>query len=238
MKHNVIGIDLAKRIFQVCLLDGRGRLRMNKAVKCSQLLDVLRRQPPSRVFMEACGGSHYWARQIEGIGHEVRLVAPQFVKPLRLGHKTDANDAQAIAEAGCRPTMKYVPVKTIQQQDLQSLHRVRERLIKQRTQLINQLHGLLQEYGIVAGRGQKALLYDLAQALEQADNELSATLRELLEELRGELHDLNQRIQQQDRTLQQLARVIEPCHRLQGMRGIGPINATQLYSCPGEWAIL
>jgi transposase len=232
-QHRAIGIDLAKRVFQVCVVV-KGNVQVNKALKRAALVDFLRQQPACRVYMEACGGSHYWARQCRALGHEVFLIAPQFVTPFRKGHKTDANDALAIVEAGGRPKMRFVPVKGLEQQDLQSLHRIRNRLIKQRTQLINQTHGLLQEYGIVSGRGQKALKQAVAEALEDGENELTPLLRELLDEQINELHGINQRIQQLDRRLTQQAQALPACRALLAVEGIGPMVATQLYSALGD----
>ena len=232
-QHRAIGIDLAKRVFQVCVVVN-GRMQVNKALKRAAVLDFLRQQPPCRVYMEACGGSHYWARQCRALGHEAFLIAPQFVTPFRKGHKTDVNDALAIVEAGLRPKMRFVPIKGLEQQDLQSVHRIRDRLIKQRTQLINQIHGLLQEYGIVSGRGQKALKQALAAALEDGENELTPLLRELLEEQMDELHHINQRLQQLDRRIAQQAQAVPACRTLLAVEGIGPMVATQLYSALGD----
>ena len=234
-KHTAIGIDLAKRVFQVCVVNTQNQqVRVNKELKRAQLLDFMRRQPPCLVFMEACGGAHYWARQFMALGHEVHLIAPQFVKPFRKGHKTDANDALAIVEAGLRPSMRYVPLKGLEQQDIQSLHRIRERRIKQRTQLLNQTHGLLQEYGIISGRGQKALREATALALEDAENELSSLTRELLAEQMEELQSLNEQITRLDKRIGQLSRSVAPCRHLQAIEGVGPIVATQLYSALGD----
>lgn len=234
-KHTAIGIDLAKRVFQVCAVNIKtGKSGFNKALRRSALLDFMRRQSPCRVFMEACGGAHYWARQLSALGHEVSLIAPQFVTPFRKGHKTDANDALAIVEAGLRPDMRFVPVKGLEQQDIQSLHRIRERLIKQRTQLINQSHGLLHEYGIASGRGQKALREAMALALEDAENELGPMLRELLAEQVEELTHLNERLSALDKRVAQLARSVEACRPLQALEGVGPVVATQLYSVLGD----
>ena len=234
-KHTAIGIDLAKRFFQVCLVDIHNRrVRTNKELKRSELLDFMRRQPPCRVFMEACGGAHYWARQLAAMGHEVQMIAPQFVKPFRKGHKTDANDALAVVEAGLRPDMRFVPMKGLDQQDIQSLHRIRDRCVKQRTQLINQTQGLLQEYGIASGRGQKALRVTVWRALEDAENELSALVRELLAEQMEELDRLNARIDGLDKRVQQLARQLAPCRELMAIEGIGPVIATELYSALGN----
>ena len=234
-KHKTIGIDLAKRVFQVCVVDTRRpRAQVNKEFKRHQVLDFMRRQPACRVFMEACGGSHYWARQLQALGHSVALISPQFVTPFRKGHKTDANDALAIVEAGLRPDMRFVPLKSVEQQDIQSLHRIRERYIHQRTQLINQVHGLLQEYGVISGRGQKALKQRVWLALEDADNELSMLMRDLMAEQMAELDRLNERIQSLDKRVEQMSRAVMPCRQLLAIEGVGPVVATQLYSALGN----
>lgn len=234
-KHTVISIDLAKSIFQACQVDTRSQtVRSNKPLKRNQVLDYMRRQPPCRVFMEACGGAHYWARQLQAMGHEVRLIAPQFVTPFRKGHKTDANDALAIAEAGLRPNMRFVPIKGLEQQDIQSLHRIRDVHIKQRTQLINQVHGLLHEYGVASGRGQKSLRQSVWRALEDADNELTVLIRELLAEQMGELDRVNERISVLDKRVAQMSRSVAPCRELLALEGVGPVGATMLYSALGN----
>lgn len=234
-KHTVIGIDLAKSIFQVCIVDARNqKVRTNKALRRHQVRDYMRRQPACRVFMEACGGAHYWARQLQAMGHQVRLIAPQFVTPFRKGHKTDANDALAIAEAGLRPDMRFVTIKGLEQQDIQSLHRIRDVHIKQRTQLINQVHGLLQEYGIASGRGQKNLRRCVWLALEDGENELTVLMRELLVEQLSELDRLNERIDQLDKRVRQMSQTLAPCRELQALEGVGPVTATMLYSALGN----
>src|SRR5262252_6330511 len=142
-------IDLAKHVFQVCMVTPTGTLKTNTAVARGKLLALIARQPPALIFMEACGGAHDWARRFCAMGHEVRLLAPQYVTPYRRGQKNDPNDALALTEAGQRPNIPTVPIKTIEQQDLQALHRVRERIVKNRTTVVNQVRGLLLEYGIV-----------------------------------------------------------------------------------------
>lgn len=234
-KHTAIGIDLAKRVFQVCSVNTENQqIRSNKALKRHELMDFMRRQPACRVFMEACGGSHYWARQFVAMGHDVALISPQFVTPFRKGHKTDANDALAIVEAGLRPNMRFVPAKSLEQQDIQSLHRIRDRHIKQRTQLINQAHGLLQEYGIASSRGQKALRQQIWLALEDAENGLTPLIRELIHELLFELNLLNERIELLDKRVQQMSQALSSCKRLLAIEGVGPMVATQLYSALGD----
>lgn len=234
-KNTAIGIDLAKRVFQVCVINIQSKkVEVNKQLKRVQLLDFMRHQPPSQVFLEACGGAHYWARQLSKLGHEVKMIAPQFVKPFRKGHKTDENDALAIVEAGLRPKMRFVPTKNLEQQDVQSLHRIRQRVDKQRTQVINQTHGLLHEYGIVSGRGQKALKQTLALALEDAENELTWTMRELLEDQRQELERINARLKELDKRVHGLARAIVPCRNYQAIESVGPVGATLLHCAIGD----
>ena len=234
-EHTAIGIDLAKRSFQVCVVNTQQlRVRVNKKLKRSEVLNFMRHQSPSRVYLEACGGAHHWARALRALGHEVRMIAPQFVTPFRKGHKTDKNDALAIVEAGLRPDMRFVPIKGLEQHDMQSLHRVRERLIKQRTQLINQTHGLLQEYGIASGKGQRALQETLADALEDAENELSMPIRELLSEQREELKQLNARITQLDTRVREQVKAVVPSAQLRAIEGVGPIGASLLYVALGD----
>lgn len=234
-EHTAIGIDLAKRVFQVSVVDiRRAHERENKALKRTELLDFMRRQKPARVFMEACGSAHHWARQFQQLGHTVQLIAPQFVVPFRKGHKTDRNDALAIVEAGLRPRMRYVAVKSGEQQTIQSLHRVRERLVKQRTQLVNQTHGLLQEFGIASGKGQRALRATLLGALEDTDNELTVPVRELLAEQYEELRILNGRIAELDGRVEALSRAVVPCRELRALGGVGAVVSTQLYSVLGD----
>ena len=236
MSHlNVIGIDLAKRTVQVCIIHGNQRRQLlNKAVKANDLLAFLANQPISIVAMEACAGAHYWARRLQSMGHEVRLIAPQFVAPFRKGHKTDANDALAVAESAMRPDLRSVPVKSLAQQDVQTVHRLRELLVKQRTQLINQLHGLLLEYGISSGQGQRALKETMMLSLEDAENELSPIVRSLFSQQLEMLTILNQRIDSLATQIEVFAKELEPCCRLMKIEGVGPIGATQLYCALGD----
>jgi transposase len=149
----IIGIDLAQHVFQVCMVTPQGTLKTNTTVARGKLLTLLARPPPALIFMEACGGAHDWARRFGALGHEVRLLAPQYVTPFRRGQKNDPHDALALTAAGQRPNIPTVPIKIIEQQDLQALHRVRERLVKHRTAVVHQVRGLLLEYGIVIPQG-------------------------------------------------------------------------------------
>jgi len=150
MKIATVGIDLAKRVFQIHGLDERGNIVLRKRLSRNKLLEFLSTLPSSLIGMESCGGAHYWARKIRELGHNVKLISPQFVKPFVKSNKNNYNDAEAICEAIVRPSMRFV---SIEQQDIQALHRVRERLINERTALVNQTRVLLSEYGIFLPKG-------------------------------------------------------------------------------------
>src|SRR5690606_36790066 len=168
MKLKRIGVDLAKQVFQVHGVDSHEQVICRKQLKRSGLLDFFRQLEPCLVVMEACGGSHYWAREFQALGHDVRLIAPQFVKPYVKGGKNVANDAEAICEAGSRPTMRYVPVKSVDQQAALSVHRIRSRAIRARTALVNEVRGLLGEFGLIEARkGVAATRALLARALDE-----------------------------------------------------------------------
>ena len=173
MECSVISIDLAKNIFQICVLDKNRKILFNKKVKRSGLLHELRQFSPSLVVMEACYSSNPWGRRIEKLGHTVRLIPPFIVKPFVIGNKNDANDALAIAEASLRPSIRFVAVKSTEQQDIQSLQRISERMIKTRTGDVNQLRGLLSEYGVVVGLGITTLMQAVPDIAEDATNELT-----------------------------------------------------------------
>ena len=148
-----IGIELAKTVFQLHGVDSREQPVLRKKLKREQMLSFFRTIDPCLIGMEACSGAHYWARELQKLGHTVKLMAPQFVKPYVKANKNDAKDAEAICEAVSRPTMRFVTIKTIAQQDLQASHRIRKELVGQRTAKVNQIRGLLAEYGIVVGPG-------------------------------------------------------------------------------------
>jgi transposase len=168
MKHNIttVGIDLAKKIFHLVGMDTTGKIVWRKRLTRHALVPFLAQLPPVTIGMEACGRAHYWARQLCQQGHTVKLMAPQFVKPYVKSNKNDMRDAEAIAEAVTRPTMRFVPTKEVDQQDMQALHRVRERLIGARTALIDEVHGLMQEYGIVLPKGVTKFRQAVVEKLE------------------------------------------------------------------------
>ena len=230
----IIGIDLAKHVFQVCMVTPTGTLKTNTAVARGKLLALIARQPPALIFMEACGGAHDWARRFCTLGHEVRLLAPQYVTPFRRGQNNDPPDALALTEAGQRPNIPTVPIKTIEQQDLQGLHRVRERLVKHRTAVVNQVRGLLLEYGIVIPQGIARLRQRRPRVIEEADKGLSFLMRNLLQSLQSELSALDSRITEITGQLTRLSHELEACQRLQEMEGIGPLSATALVAALGN----
>jgi len=186
------------------------------------------------IVMEACGGANYWAREFIALGHQVKLIAPQYVKPFVKGNKNDYNDAEAIAEAAQRPTMRFVPIKSVEQQDIQNFHRQRERIKKERTALTNQVRGLLAEYGLVIHKGIRAVSKSLPDILEDAENGLTPLTRELFAELYDELQMLNKRLEQCEQRIKVINQGNEVCQRLDEILGIGPIIATATYAAAGD----
>jgi len=230
----IIGIDLAKHVFQVCMVTPTGTLKTNTTVARGKLLTFIARPPPALIFMEACGGAHDWARRFCALGHAVRLLAPQYVTPFRRGQKNDPNDALALTEAGQRPHIPTVPIKTVEQQDIQALHRVRERRMKNRTAVVNQVRGLLLEYGIVIPQGIARFRKRLPRVIEEADHGVSFVLRDLLQSLQSDLHALDTRVVEVTCQLTRLSHELEACQRLQEMEGIGPLSATALVAALGN----
>jgi len=224
----VVGIDLAKNTFHLHGVDGHSNSMMRKRLSRSKLIALMANLPPCLVGMEACGGAHDWARKFKSMGHEVRLMSPQFVKPYVKSNKNDAADAEAICEAVQRPNMRFVPIKGIEQQDIQSLHRAREMAVGHRTSQANQIRGFLMEYGVVIPKGMGALRKRLPDILEDADNELTPMFRELLSGLRDELRKLDERIVSYDTKIMHLSKQSDACKRLMTIPGIGPMTATAL----------
>ena len=230
----VVGIDLGKTWVQVCGQDGGGQIQLERKMKPKALRAWLRQLPPCRIGMEACGRSHHWARVLQGYGHEVRLIAPQFVKPFVKASKTDRADAEAICEAVQRPSMRYVGIKTVDQQDQQALHRIRRLAVSQRTAQVNQIRGLLAEYGIEIAQGRHHVRKRLPDILEDGENGLSPGFRGWLCELYEELVHLDARIGQLDRQIERMAHTDEQARRLMGIPGVGPMTATALLAAVGD----
>ena len=234
MNTKRVGIDIAKQVFQVHGVDYQDKVVLRKQLRRSQMLSFFATLPPCLIGIEACGGAHYWARELQKLGHTVKLMAPQFVKPYVKSNKNDANDAEAICEAVGRPTMRFVSVKTIVQQDLQAIHRIRSELVRQRTAKANQIRGLLAEYGIVVGRQVTTLRRALPELLENAENGLSFDFRALLDDLRQDLIRLDEREEEMSQKIHTLANSIPAAKRLQSIPGIGPISATAIVCAVGD----
>jgi len=223
--HTIIGIDLAKTVFQVAVMQD-GKVVSNKRINRKTLIEFLANTPAATIAMEACYSSHYWARQCEGYGHKALLIPAQHVKPFTRGNKTDANDAVAIIEAAQRPNLRFVPVKTIHQQDIQNLHRIRERLVRHRTALTNQMRGLLSEYGIISNAGKKGFLVGIEKAMN--DDSLSMAFKQEIEYTLDELSTINSRITRIENELRHYVENDRNCKILHSIPGIGVINASAL----------
>lgn len=234
MNITTVGIDIAKSVFHVFAVNKMGKLVKKKQLKRKELLSFMAQIEPCRVAMEACGGSHHWAREFEKLGHEVKLIAPQYVKPYVKGNKNDYNDAEAIAEAAQRPNMRFVPIKTLEQQDIQALHRMRERVVKERTALVNQIRGLLAESGIVIRQGVTAVRKALPGILEDGENGLTSRSRECFARLRDELIEVDARCVCYEQKIVQVNQEYEVCQRLDEIIGIGPVTATAIYAAGGS----
>ncbi len=215
MKVTTIGLDIAKQVFQVHEVDEQGNVVLRRRLRREQVAPFFANLTPCVVGLEACGGAHYWGRRLSVFGHTVRLMAPQFVKPYVKSNKNDTNDAEAICEAVSRPPMRFVPAKSVEQQDIQSLHRVRSRLVSLRTQLANQVRGL-------------------PEILEDGSNELTAFSRRLFASLYDELADLDGKIVTIEEQVRAVYEASEPCQRVAGVEGIGPVTATALVAAMSD----
>ena len=229
-----IGLDLAKQLFQLHGVDQQDQVVLRKQLRRNQMLAYFSNLPPCLIGIEACGSAHYWARELQKLGHTVKLMAPQFVKPYVKSNKNDAKDAEAICEAVSRPTMRFVAIKTIEQQDIQALHRIRTELVHQRTAKVNQIRGFLAEYGMVVERSVEKLRKALPMLLEDGENGLSFYFRALLQGLQQDLITLNDRVSDLDKKIKLLASSNTSANRLQQIPGIGPVTATALVSAVGD----
>src|SRR5580698_6397641 len=217
MKLMRIGVDLAKNVFQIHGVDRHEKPIWRQHLSRDRWLQTVleKIEPGCEIGMESCGGAHHWARQLQAKGFRVKLIAPQFVKPYVKSNKNDANDAEAICEAMSRPSMRFVAVKTVQQQDIQAMHRIRSGLIEQRTAKGNQIRGLVAEYGLVAPKELSSLRRAIPCWMEDADNGLSACFRQLLDGLWRDLRAVDDRISELDRTIADLAQADPDARRLQ-----------------------
>jgi transposase len=229
-----VGIDLAKSVFQLHGVSNRGRVLLRKQVRRAQLLRVVSQLPRCVIGMEACASSQHWRRQFEHFGHTVRLMSPQYVKAYVKSQKNDRADAEAICEAVQRPNMRFVPPKSLEQQDLQSAHRVRQGLMTERTAVINRLRGLLNEYGEVLARRPATVRREVPQLLGDARNGLTAVARELIADLYEHFLLVEQRIVRTEALIERLGTGHELVERLQTIPGIGMLTATALVAAVGD----
>ena len=229
-----IGLDLAKNVFEVHGVDVDDRAVLRKTLRREAVPQFFAELPPCLVGMEACSGSHYWANVLSDLGHEVLLISPQFVTPYVKSNKNDRNDAEAICEAIGRPSMRFVPPKSSEQLEIQAVHRVRQRLVSDRTRLVNQIRGLLAEHGVVIGRDISRLRRALAQIADGADNDLGDLILDLVRDIHQELAELDRRITSYNRRIRNLFQTNEMCQRIGKIEGIGPITATALVAAVGD----
>jgi len=235
MKIIRVGVDLAKNVFQVHGVDRNEKPVWKRKLKRAEWIKVLLEKIESgcEIGMEACGGAHHWARLLRAKGYTVKLIAPQFVKPYVKSNKNDANDAEAICEAMSRPNMRFVLIKTVAQQDVQAVHRIRAELMEQRNAKANQIRGLVSEYGLVAPTQVSHLRVAIPEWLEDAENGLTGLFRKLLNGMWNDLLSLDQRLKELDHEITALA--MDPvAQRLQQLRGVGPMIATALLATVGD----
>lgn len=229
------GIDLAKRVFQIHGINETGEVVVKKSLRRNQVLKYFAKMNPCLIGMEACGGSHYWSRELTQLGHTVRLMSPQHVKPYIKGHKNDANDAAGICEAVTRPSMKFVGFKSIEQQDILMLHRIRSQKVKHRTALVNQIRGLLSEFGIVLpqriGPFRKQLIESLT---EERNKKLSELGHRTIYHLYEDLLVMDDHIERVEKELMAMTKHCESCRRLLTLPGIGWITASALVAHIGD----
>jgi len=228
MNITAVGIDLAKNVFQVHGVDARGKTVLRKQLRRVQVAEFFVNLPPCLVGMEACGGAHHWGRTLQRFGHTVRLMPSQYVKPYVKTNKNDAADAEAICEAVGRPNMRFVPIKSVEQQAILSLHRVRQGFVRARTAQANQIRGLLSEFGLVIPQGIRHVTQRVPALLEDASNELPLPFRQLIERLTEHLKVLDQQVRDFEAQIVAWHRSSELSRKLEKIPGIGPLAASAL----------
>ncbi len=230
----LIGIDLAKNTFQICALNQANKVIFNKKISRKKLNHFIHQQEPTLIAMEACGSSNYWARAFIEMGHDVKLVPAQHVKPFVKGNKNDRNDALAICETTLRPSMKFVSIKSPDQQDLQMLHRIRQLLMKNKVSTANQIRAYLSEYGIIIPKQLHNLIKQLPTILANEQNDLTPLSRELIQRLYSDLLDFITKVTDMDQKIAANNKQNHTCQRLQELPGIGPLISSTLYAAVGN----
>lgn len=230
----VLGIDLAKNTFQLIGVDNAHKVVMKKRCSREKLIEIVSTLKPCMILMEACGTSNHWGRVFTEMGHIPKLISPQHVTPYVKNHKNDYKDTEAIIEAGTRPRTEFVQIKTIEQQDIQSIHRVRERLVGNRIQASNQLRGLLLEYGIVITQGFSKLKQKMIELLSPENETLTVRIKEIVADAYEEFNTLSARIKFYDQKIEAISKQNDSCERLRTIPGIGPITSTAIYATMGN----
>ena len=228
MKITTVGIDLAKSVFQVHAVDERGRAVLRKQLRRDQMTAFFANLPPCLIGMEACASAHHWARTLQRFGHTLRLMAPQFVKPYVKTNKNDVADAEAICEAVGRPNMRFVPIKSVEQQAVLALHRVRQGFVRARTAQGNQIRGLLGEFGLIMPKGIVNVAKRVPVLLEDAGEELPALFGQLIERLTDHLKELDRQVDELETQIKAWHRSSELSRKLEKIPGIGPLGASAL----------
>ena len=228
MKITTVGIDLAKNVFQVHAVNERGAVVLRKQLRRDQVTAFFANLPPCVIGMEACGSAHHWARTLKSLGHDARLMSPQFVKPYVKSNKNDVADAEAICEAVARPNMRFVPVKSVEQQAVLSLHRVRQGFVKARTAQANQIRSLLGEFGLILPAGISHVAKRVPSLLEDASNQLPGSVRRMIARLTEHLKDLDLLVDEFEAKIKAWHRSSELSMKLEKIPGIGPLGASAL----------
>jgi transposase len=234
MEITTVGIDLAKNVFQVHAVDEHGKVVLKKQIKRDQMTVFFANLPACLVGMEACGSAHFWARKLQALGHTVKLMAPQFVKPYVKTNKHDAADAEAICEAVRRPNMRFVPIKNVEQQAVLALHRVRQGWIKARTAQANQIRGLLSEFGLIVPQGIGHITKSVPALLDEAKGELPGAFHELVLRLLEHFKNLDRQVNEMEHQIQSWHRANELSRKLEKIPGVGPITASVLVASIGD----
>lgn len=236
MTIEILGIDIAKNVFQLHGVNRSGRVVLKRRVMRDQLISALAQIDRCTIVIEACTGAFWWARKFETLGHRVKIISPQYVKPFVRRQKNDGNDAEAICTAARQPHIPFVPKKTIEQQDIQALHRARQRMVNHRTAVVSQIRGLLLDRGFAIAKSITRARRAIPEILANFDNELTPLAREAILELYDLFHDLDRRITAFDKKIDRVYRESETCRRIARIKGVGPKTATAIVAAIGDGA--
>ena len=233
----VVGIDLAKHTFHVFGMSREGRETFRAKLSRGELREFMAQCRAKRVALEACGGANYWAREFTRLDHQVCLISPQYVKPYVKRNKNDMKDAEAICEAALRPTMRYVSIRSAENQDVMNLHRVRQRLVRSRTSLVNEIRGLLMEYGVVLPKGRRVFQEKFLEIFHAEGADLSEVARECFFGLWSEYLEIDKRVQKLDKQLEKMANKHEVCKRLLTIPGVGVLTASAVVATVSDISV-